>query len=71
MTGKLLGEGFLSHVSNFKTEEVVINFAGKSLIGTVNDKEYDNSPICSPINLFCYYPKQRLQNVKPAGSNIF
>ncbi len=64
LSEKLLREGFLPFVTNIKTEEIVIQFSGRSLIGTVNDKEYDNTPICSPINLFCRYPKQRMKKIK-------
>jgi len=59
-----LENGFDKLASNFITNEIAISFGTTTLLGTVNEKEYDNSPICSPFNLFCLYPKKKIQTIK-------
>lgn len=59
-----LENGFEKLASNFITDEIAISFGATSLLGTVNENEYDNSPICSPFNLFCLYPKKKIQSIK-------
>ena len=59
-----LENGFERLASNFVTNEIAVSFGKTSLLGTVNEKEYDNSPICSPYNLFCLYPKKKIQKIK-------
>jgi hypothetical protein len=57
--------GYQNLVLNFNTKEIAVSFRSSSVIGTVNEKEHDNSPLCSPYNLFCLYPKKKLSHIKP------
>ncbi|MGA8165622.1 MAG: hypothetical protein WB791_11500, partial [Waddliaceae bacterium] len=64
LVGRILEKGYNRLVSNVKTEQLAISLGSNTLIGTMNDKEYDNAPFCSPFNMFCKYPKQRMQSLR-------
>jgi len=60
LIANVLKIGFKRLASNFNTNEIAISTGKTALLCTVNEKEYDNSPICSPFNLFCMYPKKKI-----------
>jgi len=64
LVASMLQNDISRFATNFKTKSIALTAGNHSLIGTVNNKDYKNSPMCSPYNLFCIYPKQRLQFLK-------
>ena len=59
----ILGD-FSKIATNFKTTSLAIKVGSHTIVGTLNNEEYHNSPLCSPFNLFCLYPQQKLKSME-------
>ncbi len=64
MALKVLEEGYGCYAKNFESKAIAVAIGDLSLLGTVNENEGENSPICSPYSLFCLYPKRKIQSIE-------
>lgn len=64
--GFLLNHDPVSLVQNFKTESIVIGKGEKALLATINSKEYGNTHICSPYNVYIGYAKSSAKHFDQA-----
>lgn len=60
-----------SLISNLKTQSIVITKGSQTLFATVNDKEYDNTHLCSPYNIYIGYAKLSAKNFERRWIRFF
>lgn len=59
----LMQEGVTSYIQNIKTELVVLIWEDLVLPVTLNEKEYDNSYVCSPYSFYISYAKKSVNRL--------